>query len=94
MLDRNVFLMTTAPLPPALSILMKCWRNRNAVSPVRMGKFCWTSFAFLAAEGRIGKHDVIAVAFLDFGEVLGQRVGVHDVGASMPCRIMFMIAMT
>ena len=39
-LERNVFLMTMPPRPPALSILMKCWRNRKAVSPVRIGKFC------------------------------------------------------
>ena len=26
--DKNVFLMTTAPLPPALSIRMKCCKNR------------------------------------------------------------------
>jgi hypothetical protein len=30
--DRKVFLMTTAPRPPAFRILMKCWRKRKAVS--------------------------------------------------------------
>ncbi len=39
-LDRNVFLITTPARPPALRILIKCWRKRNADSPVRIGKFC------------------------------------------------------
>ena len=33
-LDRNVFLMTTAARPPAFRYLIKCCRNRKAVSPV------------------------------------------------------------
>ncbi len=33
----------------------------------------------LAAEGRIGQHDVIAVLLLNVGEVLRERVGVDDV---------------
>src|SRR5665648_201005 len=49
--ERKVFLMTTPPRPPALSILMKCWRKRKAVSPVRMGKFCWTSLRSLPPKG-------------------------------------------
>ena len=35
--------------------------------------------AFLAAEGRIGQHHVVAVFLLNIGEVFGQRVGVDDV---------------
>ena len=58
---------------------MKCWRKRKAVSPVRMGKFCWTLFPFLASEGRIGQHHVVAVFFLNVREVLGQGVRVDDV---------------
>ena len=34
---------------------------------------------FLAAEGRIGNDDVVAVLFLHFGEVPGERAGVDDV---------------
>ena len=36
--------------------------------------------AFLAAEGRVGEDHVHPVLVLDVGEVLGQGVGVHDVG--------------
>lgn len=36
--------------------------------------------ALFAAEGRIGHDDVEAVLFLHVGEVLGERVGVDDVG--------------
>ena len=36
--------------------------------------------ALFAAEGRIGDDDVEAVLFLHVGEVLGERVGVNDVG--------------
>src|ERR1019366_1043596 len=36
--------------------------------------------ALLAAEGRIGQHHVVAVLFLYVGEVLGERIGVDDVG--------------
>ena len=35
--------------------------------------------ALFAAEGRIGEHDVVAVFFLNVGDVFGQRVGVDDV---------------
>jgi hypothetical protein len=34
-------------LPPALSILIKCCKNKLAVSPVFMGKFCCTSARIL-----------------------------------------------
>ena len=37
---RKVFLMTTPALPPAFKIFMKCCRNKLAVSPVLIGKFC------------------------------------------------------
>ena len=36
--------------------------------------------ALFAAEGRIGNDDVEAVLFLHVGEILGERVGVDDVG--------------
>ncbi len=36
--------------------------------------------ALFAAEGRVGDDDVEAVLFLHVGEVLGERVGVDDVG--------------
>ena len=36
MLERNVFLMTTPAMPPAFSILTKCWENRGQ-SPVFWG---------------------------------------------------------
>ena len=49
--DRNVFLITIPARPPAFRILMKCCRNRNAVSPVRIGKFCWTSLRSLPPNG-------------------------------------------
>ena len=64
------------PRPPARSILMKCWRKRNAVSPVRMGKFCWTSLRSLPPKGGICEDDVVAVLLLDVGEVLGDSVFV------------------
>src|SRR3546814_10174080 len=35
--------------------------------------------AFLAAEGRIGEHDIKAVLVLDVREAFGERVGVDDV---------------
>ena len=50
--------------------------------------------AFLAAERGIGQHHVEAVLLLNVGKVFRQRVRVNDVRRSMPCRIMFMIAMT
>ena len=59
---------------------MKCWRKRNAVSPVRMGKFCCTSLRSLPPKGGLASDDVEAVLFLHVGEVLGERVGVDDVG--------------
>src|SRR3546814_8717067 len=34
--------------------------------------------AFLAAEGRIGEHDIKAVLVLDVREAFGDRVGVDD----------------
>ena len=34
---------------------------------------------FLAAEGRIGHHHVVAILFLNVGEVFGEGVGVDDV---------------
>ena len=49
---------------------------------------------FLAAEGRISQHDVVAVLFLDVGDVVGERVGMDDVGSFDACRIMFMMPMT
>ena len=36
--------------------------------------------ALFAAEGRIGEDDLEAILFLHVGEVLGERVGVDDVG--------------
>ncbi len=36
--------------------------------------------AFLAAEGRIGQHDVVAILLLNIHEVLGQGVGVQNIG--------------
>lgn len=36
--------------------------------------------AFLATEGRIGQHHVIAVLFLNVGQVFGQGIGMDDVG--------------
>jgi hypothetical protein len=43
----NAFSMIAPLRPPARSILMKCWRNRNVVSPVRIGKFCCSSLRSL-----------------------------------------------
>ena len=59
---------------------MKCWRNRKAVSPVLDGEVLLYLGAFLAAERRIGRIDVVAVILLNIGQVLGQGIGVHDVG--------------
>jgi hypothetical protein len=42
--------------------------------------------AFLAAKGRIGQHDVVAVFLLNIGEVFGEGVGVDDFGASLAWR--------
>ena len=53
--DRNVFLMTIAARPPGLSIRMKCWRKRNAVSPVRISKFCCTSGRSLPPKGGLAR---------------------------------------
>ena len=36
--------------------------------------------ALFAAEGRIGHHDVVSVFFLNIGQVLGERIGVDEVG--------------
>ena len=36
--------------------------------------------AFLAAEGRIGQDNVVAVFFLNIGQIFGQRIGMHDIG--------------
>ena len=38
--ERNVFLMTSPARPPAFRDLMKCCKNKYAVSPERIGKFC------------------------------------------------------
>ena len=35
--------------------------------------------AFLAAKGRIGQDDIVAVFLLNIGQVLRQRVGMQDV---------------
>ena len=35
--------------------------------------------ALLAAEGRIGEHHIVAVLFLNVGEIFGQRVGMKDI---------------
>ena len=39
-LDKNVFLITIPAFPPAFKLLIKCCKNKNAVSPVLIGKFC------------------------------------------------------
>ncbi len=49
--------------PPARSLLMKCWRKRNAVSPVRIVKFCCTSGRSLPPKG-VGEDDVEACLLL------------------------------
>ncbi len=48
---KNVFLITTPALPPAFSILIKCCKNKEAVSPVLIGKFCCTSARSLPPKG-------------------------------------------
>ena len=40
---KKVFLITIPARPPAFKVLIKCCKNRNAVSPVLMSKFCCTS---------------------------------------------------
>jgi hypothetical protein len=93
-LERKVFLMTMPARPPALRILMKCWRKRNAVSPVRMGKFCCTSLRSLPPKGGLArmmsKRSFSCTSARFSASVLVWMM----LGASMPCRIMFMIAMT
>ena len=53
--DRNVFLMTIAARPPGLSIRIKCWRKRNAVSPVWISKLCCTSGRSLPPKGGLAR---------------------------------------
>ncbi|MNF76273.1 hypothetical protein D3C84_583850 [compost metagenome] len=36
-------------------------------------------FAFLAAEWRVGQHDVVTVLVLNIRQVLGQGIGVDDI---------------
>ena len=43
------------------------------------GEILLDLLAFLASEGRIGQHHVVAVLLLNVGEVLGERVRVDDV---------------
>ena len=50
--------------------------------------------ALLASEGRIRQHHVEAILLLNVGEVFGEVLVWMIFGASMPCRIMFMMAMT
>ena len=68
----------TAPWPRAEST----GQPILSYSPVRIASyrhFLLDFLAFLAAEGRIGKDDVVAVFVLDVAQVLGQCVGVNDV---------------
>ena len=58
------------------------------------GKVLLDFLALLAAERRVGEDDVEAVIFLDVGEVLGEGVGVDDIGRLDAGRIMFTMAMT
>src|SRR4051794_38119227 len=44
-----------AARPPAFRCLMKCCRNRNAVSPVLIGKFCCTSGRSLPPKGGLAR---------------------------------------
>ncbi|WVM92144.1 hypothetical protein ULG90_20930 [Halopseudomonas pachastrellae] len=76
---KKVFLITTAARPPGLRIFIKCCRNRKAVSPVLMGKFCCTLCA-LCRQGRVVEDDVVLVAGLYVLQVFRQRVGVDHVG--------------
>jgi hypothetical protein len=43
------------------------------------GEVLLNFFALRTAEGRIGEHDVVAVLFLNVGEVFGEGVGVDNV---------------
>ena len=51
LLLKKVFLITIPAFPPAFSILMKCCKNKLAVSPVLIGKFCCTSTRSLPPKG-------------------------------------------
>lgn len=48
------------------------------------GEILLNLLAFLAPERRIGQDDVVAVLLLHMGEVLGQRVGMEDIGRLDP----------
>jgi hypothetical protein len=54
-LNEKVFLKIIPPLPPAFSILIKCCKNKLAVSPVLIGKFCCTSARSLPPKGGFAK---------------------------------------
>ena len=43
------------------------------------GEVLLNFLAFVAAEGWIGQHHVVAVFFLNVGEVLGKRICVEDI---------------
>jgi len=59
------------------------------------GKVLLHFLALLAAKGRVGQDDVEAVFLFECpARFFGERVGMDYVRASIPCRIMFMIAMT
>ena len=73
--------------------LTKCWRNENAVSPVFTGKFCCTSLRSFPANGGLArmmsKRSASWMSARFWLRVLVRRM----FGASIPCRIRFMIPM-
>ena len=76
---RNVFLMTMAARPPAFSDLDEVLQEQEGRLAGLDREVLLDLLALLAAEGRVGQDHVVAVALLDVGDVLGQRVGVDDV---------------
>jgi hypothetical protein len=80
---RKVFLMTTAPRPPAQLADEVLEEEVGGLARLD-GEVLLHLLALAPAEGRIGEDDVVAVPLLDVHHVLGERVGVADAGRLDP----------
>ena len=79
MFDRKVFLMTMAAAAAGLQRLDEMLEEQERGLAGLDREILLNLRPLLAAERRIGQHDVEAVLFLNVADVLGQRVGVDDV---------------
>ena len=76
-----MFLITTPVRPPSPKHLDEMLEKEEGRLADTDREVLLHLFTLLAAKGGIGQNDVVAVFLLHVGQVLGQGVGVDDVGS-------------